>query len=118
MKNFLAVYIGTMEDFEKSGWGQLSEAERKEKEEAGMAAWGEWMEKHKEAIVDIGAPLGKTKSISSNGIEDTKNNLSGYIIVKAESHEAAAKMFEDHAHFSIFPGKAVEVMACLDMPGA
>jgi hypothetical protein len=43
-------------------------------------------------------------------------NLAGYTIVQAESHEAAAKMFLEHPHVTIFPGDAVELMECLPMP--
>jgi hypothetical protein len=113
MKNFLAVYTGTP----MSAWSQLSESERKEREKAGIAAWHAWIDKNKPAIVDMGSPLGKTKGISRSGISDTKNNLTGYTVVRAESHEAAAKLFEGHPHFSIFPGDSVEVMECLPIPG-
>jgi hypothetical protein len=37
--------------------------------------------------------------------------------VSAESQEAAAKMFEKHPHFTIFPGDAVEIMEVLPIPG-
>jgi hypothetical protein len=40
------------------------------------------------------------------------------MVVRAASHEAAAKMFEGHPHFTIFPGEAVEVMPLLSVPGA
>ena len=63
-----------------------------------------------------GGPLGKTKRVSAQGIADTKNAMTGYVIVQAESHEAAAKMFERHPHFTIFPGEAVEIMECLPIP--
>jgi hypothetical protein len=39
------------------------------------------------------------------------------IIVKAESHEVAAKMFQEHPHFTIFPGDGVEIMECMPIPG-
>jgi len=65
----------------------------------------------------LGGPLGKTKSISSAGIADIRNAMTGYSLIKAESHEAAAKLFENHPHFTIFPGDAVEVMECLPIPG-
>jgi hypothetical protein len=42
--------------------------------------------------------------------------MAAYTVVEAESHEAAARMFENHPHFTIFPGVAVEVMECLPMP--
>jgi len=38
-----------------------------------MLAWGQWVETHEAAIVDTGAPLGKTKRISGQGIADMKN---------------------------------------------
>jgi hypothetical protein len=43
--------------------------------------------------------------------------MTGYVIVQAESHEAAARMFENHPHFTIFPGDSVEIMECLPIPG-
>ena len=47
---------------------------------------------------------------------DAKNAICGYVIVEAESHEAAARMFLDHPHFSAFPGQSVEIIECLPMP--
>ena len=82
-----------------------------------MKAWGEWVETHRQAIVDNGAPLGKTKCISRAGIADIRNELTAYAVIEAESHEAAAKLFERHPHFTIFPGDSVEVMECLPIPG-
>ena len=34
-----------------------------------------------------------------------------------ESHEAAAQLFLNHPHFTIFPGESVELMECLPIPG-
>jgi len=67
-------------------------------------------------IVDSGGPLGKTKRASLDGISDCVNTLTGYVIVKAESHHQAAQMFKNHPHFSIFPGDSVEIMECLEIP--
>jgi hypothetical protein len=116
MKQFLAIYIGTEAAFEKSGWNQLDEQRRKAREKEGFDAWKQWGAKHASAIVEQGAPLGKTKRTSPEGIEDIKNVMAGYVVVRAESHEAAAKLFENHPHFSIFPGDSVEIMECLPIP--
>lgn len=43
--------------------------------------------------------------------------MGAYTVVQADSHEAAAKLFENHPHFMIFPGDAVEVMERLPIPG-
>lgn len=115
MKTFLAVYTGTPSSFED--WKALDEKERNRREEKGMKAWMDWGVKHAGATVVQGGPLGKTKRVGPDGISDIKNNLSGFIVVEAESHGAAARMFENHPHFAIFPGDSVEVMECLPIPG-
>jgi hypothetical protein len=94
----------------------LDEEKRKALEVSGVKAWMEWGMAHSAAIVDPGSPLGKTKRASKQGIADIKNSMTGYVIVQAESHEAAAKLFEHHPHFTIFPGDSVEIMECLPLP--
>ena len=49
-------------------------------------------------------------------VSDIKNGMTGYVIVRAESHADAAKLFENHPHFTIFPGDSVEIMECLPLP--
>lgn len=109
MAKFMAVYTG------KPG-------ARPQGDEAaiakGMQAWSEWMARHADRIVDTGGPLGKTKKVSAAGIADIQNNIAAYVVVEAEDHEAAARMFEGHPHFTIFPGDGVEVMPCLPIPTA
>ncbi len=88
----------------------------KEAMKKGMEAWGKWMEDHKASIVEDGSPLGKTKRVDKDGITDIRNEMGAWVVVQAESQEDAAKMFEGHPHFMIFPGERVEVMECLAMP--
>ena len=115
MKKFLAIYIGTAAALEQ--WKKLDDEKRKELEASGIKAWMEWGMANSAAIVDQGSPLGKTKRASPQGITDTKNSMTGYVIIQAESQEAAAKLFENHPHFTIFPGDSVEIMECLPLPG-
>jgi hypothetical protein len=110
MKRFLALYVG------QPGAGPPADMSE-ETIARGMQAWGEWMNRHGGQIVDMGGPVGVTKRVSDQGIADTHNSVGGYIVVQAESHEAAARMFEGHPHFAIFPGEAVEIMECLPIPG-
>lgn len=116
MKRFLAIYLGSMESPAFKQWNAMDEAARKERQRSGMEAWMRWGKEHKRSIVDTGTPLGKTKRADASGISDTKNMMSGYVLIEAESHEAAARMFANHPHFSIFPGQSVEIMECLPMP--
>jgi hypothetical protein len=115
-KKFLAIYIGTESALERAQWNKLDEEKRKATEARGMKAWMDWGATHASAIVDQGTPLGKTKRASPEGIADIKNVMVGYVVVQAESHAEAAKLFDNHPHFSIFPGDSVEIMECLPLP--
>jgi len=114
---YLAVFVGSKTSAKMAAWNALSEAERKAKEKAGIAAWKAWVEKHQAALAAMGGPLGKTKRVGPDGIADVSNEMGAFTVVRAESQEAAARMFENHPHFAIFPGEAVEVMPVLQIPG-
>lgn len=114
MKNYLAVFLGSAASMD--AWKALDDNERRRREQAGMQAWGQWVERYRAVIVDGGSPLGRTKRITAQGVADVRNELAAWTVVSADSQEAAARMFEGHPHFSIFPGDAVEVMECLPMP--
>jgi hypothetical protein len=114
MKKFVAIYLGSPSG--RAKWEELDEQTRQAREKAGMNAWHKWGIDNEKSIVDSGAPLGKTKRIDSAGIADTKNAMAAYTIVQAESHEAAAKLFRNHPHFTIFPGDSIEIMECLPIP--
>src|SRR6187401_1316683 len=98
---YLAVFIGSKTSAKMAAWNALSETERKTKEKAGVAGWKTWVEKHQAALAEMGGPLGKTKRVGAGGIADVSNEIGAFTVVRAESHEAAAKMFENHPHFSI-----------------
>jgi hypothetical protein len=114
---FLAVFTGSRTSPKMQAWMALPEAERKAKEQEGFMAWMAWMEKHKDAVIQGGGPLGKTKQVITKGIADISNQMSAFVMVRADSHEAAARMFENHPHFAIFPGEGVEVMPVMPIPG-
>jgi len=115
---YLAVFLGSKTSARMKAWMALPEAERRAKEQEGIAAWKAWVEKHQAAISGMGGPLGKTKKITDRGIEDVSNEIGAFTVVRADSHDAAAKLFEKHPHFTIFPGESVEVMPVLPIPGA
>ena len=115
---YLAIFLGSKTSPRRKAWDALPEAERRAKEREGIAAWKAWVENHQGAIAGMGGPLGKTKKVTQRGIEDVSNEMGAYTLVRAESHEAAAKLFENHPHFTIFPGESVEIMPVLPIPGA
>ena len=107
MSRFMAVYTGTP--------GSAMPDEKTVA--AGMAAWQNWMQTHAGQIVDTGGPLGKTKRVDKSGVADARNNIAAYVVVEAADQDAAARMFENHPHFAIFPGDGVDIMPCLPIPG-
>ena len=108
MKNFMAIYLGSAEANAKL---EIADAQK-----AGIDKWMKWATDNAGSIVDQGSPLGKTKKINADGISDTKNRITAYTIVRAESHETAARLFLNHPHFTVFPGDSVEIMECLPIP--
>lgn len=113
---YLAVFLGSKTSPKRKAWDALPEAQRRAKEREGMSAWGAWAEKHQDVILSIGGPLGKTKKVNEQGVSDGSNQMGAFTVVRAESHDAAAKLFENHPHFTIFPGDAVEIMPVLPIP--
>lgn len=114
---FLAVFLGSKTSAKMKAWNALPETERRAKEQDGIAAWKNWVEKNSSAVAEMGGPLGKTKKVTQKGIEDVSNEMGAFMVVRADSHEAAAKLFENHPHFMNFPGESVEVMPVLPIPG-
>ena len=112
MKKFMVLYMASGADFEK-----MMKSSTPEQHKKGMDAWMKWMNANKTSIVEGGAPLGKTKRVDSNGASNTKNEIGGYSVVQAPSHDAAAKLFDkDHPHLQM-PGAWIEIVEVMPMPG-
>ena len=111
---FIALYMAPAGALEE--WAKVDEATRVAEEAKMKAAWGAWVSAHRSALTGVTAGTGKTKRVTSGGVEDTKNNIMLYSLVEAASHEAAAALFADHPHFGI-PGASIEVMPINVLPG-
>lgn len=108
MPRFLAVY--TMRAENVARFRAMSRADQDAVDARGMKAWGDWLTATTHAITEKGGMVGKTKRISKAGIADAVNDICGYVVVEAPTIEDAARFFENHPHFAIFPGDAVDVM--------
>jgi len=72
-----------------------NEPKSPEEGEAIMAKWGVWMQGLGEAIVNPGAPVGQSSTVSSKGVakdDGGSNPLSGFTIVQADDMDGALKM--------------------------
>jgi YCII-related domain len=112
MKKFMVLYMASGADFER-----MMKNSTPEQQKQGMQAWMAWMNANQASLVDGGAPLGKTKRVDSHGASDAKNEVGGYSIVQADSHDAAVKLFgKDHPHLQM-PGAWIEIVEIMAMPG-
>jgi hypothetical protein len=110
---YLAVFTSNKASPRWQAWYAMSDEEQRARDEEGLAALKAWDEAHRDAIVYKGGPLGPTKRMSPDGLADVVNELTVFVVVRAPSHEAAAKLFEGHPHFTIFPCDGVDVMPLL-----
>lgn len=117
--HYLAVFTSDKTGPKWRAWRAMSEAEQAETARRGVAAVAAWEEAHRDSIVFQGGPLGPTKRIGDDGaVTDMVNLLTVFMVVRADSHEAAARLFERHPHMSIFVCDGVEVMPVLGVEDA
>ena len=85
MKKFLLLYSG--------GMAGMSQQEC----EASMKVWEKWFKDIGQSIVDMGAPLARSRTLSSSGTQDGNGGLAanGYTMFQANDLDAAAKLVKD-----------------------
>ncbi len=68
--------------------------ETKPEMDAIMAKWGAWMQSLGKAIINPGAPVGGSQTVSPKGVADNggDNPLSGFTIIEAANMQAATDM--------------------------
>jgi len=115
MPHFLAVYTMTRADL--ATFRALPKADQDAVDAKGLPAWEAWEKRHAVSILNKGGMVGKTTRITRDGtIAPATNDFCGYVIVRAETAEAAAALFADHPHINIFPGDGVDIMPFLAGP--
>jgi hypothetical protein len=62
-----------------------------------MAAFGAWVASVGDHMIDPGAPLGPSKSVSPEGVSDGGSaQIGGYSLIKADDLDAAAGLVKNH----------------------
>ena len=114
MPRFLAVYIMPAENVAR--FRAMPEAEQDAVDAAGVPLWAEWEARNAAAITDRGGMVGKTLQVTKTGTAPATNTICGYLVVEAETVEAAARLFEDHPHITVFPGDSIDIMPFVTDP--
>src|SRR4051794_34539013 len=94
-------------------WEKTDPTIRQAEEQKMQVAWRKWMGEHAKMIISTEAG-GKTKRVTASGVTDTKNDIILCSFVEADSHDAAAKAFENRPHLQI-PQSSIEVMCVRPM---
>lgn len=113
MSKFIVLYLFPTGGLDE--WMKTDPEVRKVAEEKMQSEWNAWAKGVGSQLIETRG-AGKTKRVTLSGVEDIKNNIMLYSVVEAESHDAAAKLFEGHPHLQI-PGGTIEIMAANPLPG-
>jgi hypothetical protein len=113
LKKFLVLYLVPADVL--ASWAKTDPGVKKAAEEKMRDEWQHWMSDHGKMLT-LTEAAGKTKTVTSTGIGDTKNDILLYSIVEAETHDVAAKAFAHHPHLQI-PQSSVQVMEVRAMGG-
>ncbi|MEE9432704.1 MAG: hypothetical protein V3V15_00510 [Sphingorhabdus sp.] len=81
-----------------------------------MQNWKAWMDSLGDAVVDRGVPVGKSKTVSTDGVTDDggSNPLSGFTILQADDMDGALEMVIGSPHVNV--GGTIEIAPAMDMP--
>lgn len=109
MKKFIALYYNT------SGAHQPTPELTDEQKQQMMAPWGAWAEKCGDHLVDMGSPFAPARA-SANGSswKPSKNFVTGYSLVQANSLTEAEELFKGHPIYA-YPDHAIEISECVQM---
>jgi hypothetical protein len=116
MPHFLAVY--TMQPDDLARFRHLPKAEQDAVDAAGLPQWTAWEARNAAFLPDRGGMVGRTLRVSRDRTAAAVNSICGYVVVEADTIEAAAQLFEDHPHIGVFPGDGVDIMPFLTGPAS
>ncbi|HEX5958510.1 MAG TPA: YciI family protein [Hyphomicrobiaceae bacterium] len=114
MPRFIAVY--TMQPEDIAAFRARPKSEQEAIDKAGLQAWEAWRKRNAAVIVGTDVMVGKTRRVTKSGIAEAQNQIAGFLIVEAADIAAAASLFQDHPHITVFPGDGIDVMPVVTGP--
>lgn len=108
MKTYVVLYYAPPEAMQT-----MSTATPEEMAE-GQKKWMDWFEEIGDSLVEQGSFFGAGKSFTSDGVEDSSGEVTGYSLIQAESLAATEEMLKDHPHISWQPGCRISVYEPMD----
>ena len=109
MAKFMVLYRSSV-----SAQEQMASASP-ERAQAGMEMWMRWAERVGPAMVDMGSPLGSSRSVPSGVHAETGSTIAGFSVLEADSADDVVTLLGDHPHLQA-PGAAIEVLEYLQVP--
>ena len=109
MNKYMVLYIAPIPAEE-----QMSAARTPEEAQKGMEPWMAWQKKYGKAIVDMGAPLGKSARLEKKGSSKGKTDVTGYTIIQAKDMDEVKAILADHPIY-MMPKASIEVFEIMLM---
>ena len=113
MPRFVAVYTMKPEDVAAFRRRSKSEQEAIEGRPEGVGGVGQAQRRRHRRDRRYG---GQDRARHQSGIADAQNQIAGFLIVEAADITAAAGLFQDHPHITVFPGDGIDVMPVVTGP--
>jgi hypothetical protein len=87
--------------------------EGNEARQQAMAAFGQWVAETGDALIDPGAPLGPSKTVSKGGVAEgpAPGVSGGYSVIEADDMNAAVGLVRNHPY--IARGGSLQVTAAV-----
>lgn len=117
MKSFLVIFTCTINGVNHERWKKLDSRAQRQCLRDGEEALKLWTERYGGRVVFEGGSLAeRTNVVDASGIQDLPSRAGRFAVVHAESSEEAARMFDGHPHFAIFPGDGIEITEWVEAP--
>jgi hypothetical protein len=114
MPRFVAVY--TIDPVDLAAFRAQTKSVQEATDKAGLLAWEDWSQRNAAAIIATDVMVGKTMRVTRSSVVNAQNQIAGFVIVEAADITAAASLFHDHPHMTIFPGDGIDVMPVVSEP--
>lgn len=108
MKKFIVLYRAPVGSWDVKGGSP--EEHKKE-----MDKWMKWAKASGKGLVDMGAPLGNSKKVTSLGAKSVKSNILGYSVLQARDMNGALKLLKKHPHLMWKKTCVIEVYEMMEM---
>lgn len=111
MNKYIVLYHAASGAMEKMAAASPEEMKKE------MGNWMAWANRSGAGLIDMGAPLGGARTVTSANVSSSKSSVVGYSILQAENMDEAVALLKDHPHNMMDGSCSIEVHQVMPLPG-